>query len=232
MGNTHNVDMSSQEVSIKIVEAPQEAEKTAKKAKAVRTHSKKFAAVRAKLDKTRKYDLLDAVELVKKLSYSSFPGTISAELTVKEEGMNVEVTMPHQSGKTKKVVIVTDDVLKEIEAGELNFDILVSSPQFMPKLAKFARVLGPKGLMPNPKNGTLTPNPERAVQELSAGKTMLKGERKQPLMHVTIGKTSLENDKLTENIVAVLKALKGKAEKLSLSATMSPGVKVNIEPYL
>lgn len=232
MGNTHNVDMSTQEVEVKIVETPEvEAEKEAKKKK-VRVHGKKFAAVKAKADKTRKYELSEAIELVKKLSYTSFAGTISAELVVKEEGLNVDVVLPHQAGKTKKVVIVTDEVLKEIEAGVINFDILVSSPQFMPKLAKFARVLGPKGLMPNPKNGTLTPNPERAVQELSAGKVMLKGERKQPLMHVSVGKTSMETSQIKENIEALLKAVKTKVVKLSLSATMSPGLKVNIEPYL
>lgn len=232
MANTHNVDMSAQEMEVKIVEAPEvEAEKEAKKTK-VRVHGKKFAAVKSKADKTRKYELSEAIELVKKLSYTSFAGTISAELVVKEEGLNVDVILPHQAGKAKKVVIVTDEVLKEIEAGTINFDILVSSPQFMPKLAKFARVLGPKGLMPNPKNGTLTPNPERAVQELSSGKVMLKGERKQPLMHVSVGKTSMETSQIKENIEALIKAVKTKVLKLSLSATMSPGLKVNIEPYL
>ncbi|OIP73982.1 MAG: hypothetical protein AUK08_01840 [Candidatus Pacebacteria bacterium CG2_30_36_39] len=221
--------MSSQEINVKIVEAPEaEAEKEAKKVK-VRVHSKKYAAVKSKVDKTKKYDLLAAVELVKKLSYTSFDGTITAELAVKEEGITVEVIMPHQAGKTKKVVIVDDKVLADIEAGTIDFDILVSSPQFMPKLAKFARVLGPKGLMPNPKNGTLTPNPERAVKELSAGKQMIKAERKAPLMHVNVGKVSLDSKKIVENVEALLKALKGKVVRMALSASMSPGVKVEIE---
>jgi len=228
-GTKKNVDMSSQVTEVKVVESPEEqVEKTEKQVK-VRTHSKKYVSVKSKVDKTKKYELMAAVDLVKKLSYSAFDGTISAELVVKEAGISAEVTLPHQTGQSKKVVIASDAVLKEIEAGNLDFDILVSSPDFMPKLAKFARILGPKGLMPNPKNGTLTPNPERAIKELSAGKMLIKAERKAPLMHITIGKVSMESKAIAENIQALIKALQGKAESLVLAASMSPGVKVDLE---
>ncbi|MCC6711476.1 MAG: hypothetical protein IT416_03970 [Candidatus Pacebacteria bacterium] len=229
MGTTKNVDMSSQETEVKVVESPEDqAEKATKQIK-VRTHSKKYVSVKSKVDKTKKYDLMAAIELVKKLSYTTFDGTISAELVVREEGISAEVTLPHQTGQSKKVVIASEAVLKEIEAGNLDFDILVSSPDFMPKLAKFARILGPKGLMPNPKNGTLTPNPERAVKELSAGKMLIKTERKAPLMHISIGKVSMDSKAIAENIQALMKPLQGKALRLALSASMSPGVKVDLE---
>lgn len=229
MGSTKNVDMSSQATEVKVVETADKADKKEEKKVKTRIHSKKYMAVKSKVDKTKKYDLLAAIELVKKLSYSTFDGTISAELEVKETGISAEVTLPHQTGQTKKVVIASDKVLKDIEDGNLDFDILVSSPEFMPKLAKFARVLGPKGLMPNPKNGTLTPNPERAVKELSAGKMMLKTERKAPLMHASVGKVSMDSKEIKENIEALIKPIKNKMIHLSISASMSPGVKVDLE---
>jgi len=230
MGSTQNVDMSSQEVEIKVVETSDAEDKTIeKKVRKVKTHSKKYMAVKSKVDKTKSYDLPVAIEMIKKLSYSSFDGTITAEIVVKEAGASAEVTLPHQSGKAKKIAIVDEKVLKDIEAGKIDFDILISAPEFMPKLAKFARVLGPKGLMPNPKNGTLTPNPERAVKELGAGKMLIKTERKHPLIHISIGKVSLEDKKLAENMKAVIKAFQTKIVRVSLSASMSPSIKVNWE---
>lgn len=231
MGTTKNVDMSSQETEVKVVDAPEkEADKKEEKKKVkVKAHSKKYMAVKSKVDKTKKYSLVDAIELVKKLSYSSFDGTVTADIEVKEAGQSVEVTLPHQTGKTKKVAVVSDKVLADIEAGNIDFDILVSSPEFMPKLAKFARVLGPKGLMPNPKNGTLTANPERAVEELSAGKRLIKTERKHPLIHVNVGKVSMDSKHIQENVQTIIEALNNKIVRISLSASMSPGVKVDIE---
>jgi len=98
--------------------------------------------------------------------------------------------------------------------------VLVSSPQFMPKLAKYARILGPKGLMPNPKNGTLSPNPERAVKELAAGKQIIKTEKKQPLMHISLGKTSTETKALIENLRALYSPLKNKVISITISSTV------------
>jgi large subunit ribosomal protein L1 len=191
--------------------------------------SKKFLAVKSKVDRTREYDVLSAMELVKQLSYTKFEGTISADLEVKSLEVTGEVTLPYAAGKARKVVVVDEQVLKDIEAGKFDFDVLISSPEFMPKLAKLARVLGPKGLMPNPKNGTLTANPAQAVKELSAGKQPLKTEKKQPLIHVALGKTSMETKDLIENLRALVTALKDKIVSISLSPTMGPGVKVALE---
>lgn len=229
MGTTKNVTVSGVE-NVKIVDAPTQEEKTVKKqpvAKKIR--SKKYTLAKSKLDKTQKYELAKAIEMVKDLSYSKFDGTVEAHLVVKEAGISTNVSFPHSTGKSIKVAIFSEKLAKDIEAGNIDFDILIASPSDMPKLTKFARVLGPKGLMPNPKNGTLTTNPEGKKKELEAGKVNVKTERKAPLMHIGVGKISMKTADLAENIEALLNALKGKVNKLTISATMSPGVKVEIE---
>lgn len=228
--------MTATETEVKVVELETKEEGAiteevvAKKpAKAKKVRGKKYQAVRSQLDKSKFYTDKEAVELVKKLSYSKFVGSVEAHVVVREVGDNVSLALPHSTGKTVKVTVVDAQVLSDIEAGKLDFGILVAHPEFMPKLAKFARVLGPKGLMPNPKNGTLTPNPELKKKELEAGKFNLKTEKKAPLMHLTIGKTDMKSTDLVENVEALVKALKGKILKLSLSASMSPGIKVLVE---
>ena len=228
--------MGQTETTVKIVETNQpivtettegveEAPVVAKKE--ARSRSKKYVAVRAQVDKTKVYDPFSAIELTKRLSYSSFDGTITVDAVVKEVGAQGKVTLPHSTGKALRVAIVDDALLAEIEAGNLDFDALVTTPQFMPKLAKFARVLGPKGLMPNPKNGTVTPNPEQKKAILEKGELTLKTEKKRPVMHVTIGKVSQDTKELVENFNALMNILTGKVVKSTLSATMSPGVKVD-----
>lgn len=197
--------------------------------KVIKARGKKYQAVRAKLDKSKALTPADAVAMVKKLSYSKFAGSLEVHLIVKEAGMTANVTLPHSTGKVVRVAIATDELLADVEAGKVDFDILVSSPQFMGKLAKLARVLGPKGLMPNPKNGTLTDNPERKAKELAGGALTVKTEKKAPLVHIAIGKLSMEAKDLTENLEALLKAFKGRIVKISLAATMSPSVKVAVE---
>jgi len=236
MGSKKNVDMTATETEVKVVEVETKEEGAAaeevvakKPAKAKKVRGKKYQAVRGQLDKSKFYTGKEAVELVKKLSYSKFVGSVEAHVVVREVGDNVSLALPHSTGKTVKVTVVDAQVLSDIEAGKLDFGILVAHPEFMPKLAKFARVLGPKGLMPNPKNGTLTPNPELKKKELEAGKFNLKTEKKAPLMHLTIGKTDMSSTDLVENVEALVKALKGKILKLSLSASMSPGIKVLVE---
>jgi large subunit ribosomal protein L1 len=236
MGSKKNVDMTQTDTEVKIVETTEEADATTegkvigkKPAKAKKVRGKRYQAVRSQLDKSKFYNVKEATELVKKLSYTKFVGSVEAHAVVREIGDNVSLALPHSTGQTVKVTIVDAKVLSDIEAGKLDFDILIAHPEFMPKLAKFAAVLGPKGLMPNPKSGTLTPNPELKKKELEAGKFTLKTEKKAPLMHLIIGKTNMDSAELVDNIQALLKALKGKIVKLSLAASMSPGIKVLIE---
>lgn len=214
-------EVATETTETEVVESPKKAKTTGR--------SQKYHSVRAKIDKTKQYEPTAAIELVKKLSYSKFVGSLELHAVVKEASTSFSVSMPHSTGRALKVAIATDELLKEIEGGTIAFDVLVSSPQFMPKLAKLARVLGPKGLMPNPKSGTLTDNPELKKKELEGGKVTIKTEKKAPLVHMVIGKLDMDTTQLAENLTAVLKALRGKAEKVSLSATMSPGVKIALE---
>lgn len=200
-------------------------------AKVAKTHlrSAKYHAVKSRVDRTKNYPLAQAVELVVKTSYSKFTGTVVADLIVKDEKVSAEVAFPFSTGKTVRVAVVSDELIANIESGKIDFDVLVTHPSFMPKLAKLAKVLGPKGLMPNPKNGTIAPDPDKRAKELAGGKTTVKTERKAPLMHVIIGKTNQEAKEIIANVEALVKALgTGKITKLTLSATMSPGVKVDL----
>lgn len=229
MSSKRNVDMSNTEVKEKIVEAPQEGqatETTSKKKVLKRIRGKKYQAVRSQVDKTKLYDPAAAIDLIKKLSYSSFDASIDAHLVLKDTGITATLSFPNSTGKSVKVAIVSDKLIKEIADGKIDFDVLVCSPEFMPKLAKHARVLGPKGLMPNPKNGTLTPKPELKKKDLEAGQINLKTEKKAPLISISVGKVSMDTKDLVENIEALLKAFNDKVAKLSISASMSPGVKV------
>jgi len=235
MGSKKNVDMSATEDKVKVIEATDapvnengEAIKAPKVSAPKRVRSKKYTKIRSQVDKTKKYSVADAISAIKKLSYSKFDGTITLDATVKEVGKLGSVSLPHSTGKSIKVAIVDDALLAEIEAGNIDFDALITTPQFMPKLAKHARVLGPRGLMPNPKNGTVTPKPELKKAELEKGTFDLKTEKKRPVIHVSVGKVSMDDKALAENIEALLNITKGKLQSASIAATMSPSVKLEI----
>lgn len=194
--------------------------------------SKKYKKVKSYVDRTKFYSLDKAIELITKTSYSRFTGTVSIDAIVKDQNVNLETSFPHSTGKTVRVAIATEELIKEIEAGNINFDVLISPPSLMVKLAKHARTLGPKGLMPNPKNKTVTEKTEERKKELEKGVTTIKTEKKAPLIHVVIGKTDMPAESLKANVEHFIKMIGPKKTlKLSLSATMSPGVKVDLNPY-
>jgi len=206
-------------------------EKKRKKPSGQKPRSKKYQAVRALVDKTKNYPLDEALPLVKKTSYTKFDGTVELHINLRPEVLGEKkdvrgtVRLPHGTGKQVRVVVADDAVLSEIEAGKINFDILVAQPAMMPKLAKVARILGPKGLMPNPKTGTVTEDVEKKAKELSTGLTNYKTEPEQPIIHMSVGKISFEDKQLVENILAVIDAIgRGKIGKVSISATMGPGI--------
>ncbi len=239
MASKRNVDMLANEDVVKIVGTDGETTETSevkaepteaevKKASLPR-RSRKYTSVRAQVDKTKLYDPFVAVELVKKLSYSKFAGTITADVLVRDVGLTAAITFPHSTGKTIRVAVVDDALIEKIQSGaSIDFDVLLADPAFMPKLAKLARILGPRGLMPNPKNGTLTTNTQAKQKELEAGKITLKTEKKQPVIHVVIGKTDMDTKDLVENVQALMTALTMKLVRLAISSTMSPGVKIKI----
>lgn len=209
--------------------------KKAKKEKKARVRSKAYVTKASLVDKNKLYPVPEAVSLIKQTSLTKFDGTVELHINLNPLAMGEKkdlrgtVNLPHGTGKQVRVVIADDKVLEEVAAGKINFDILVAHPSMMPKLAKVARILGPKGLMPNPKTGTVTPDPDKRAKELSTGQVNFKTEPDQPIIHLIVGKVSFDEKKLVENIKAILDAVgRGKITKATLSATMGPGVKVEI----
>ncbi len=194
-------------------------------------NGKAIRAAKSKVDPQKKYEIKEAVKLVKSGNITKFASTVTLHLNLvaKDAPTRIEVTFPYVAGAAKKVAIVTDELLAQIEKGKIEFDILVTSPAFMPKLAKYAKILGPKGLMPSPKAGTVTADPEKKAKEFEGGKTVVKAEPKFPLMHVTVGKIDQKEEELVANIKALLDAVKLKnVTKATLASTMSPGVKLQL----
>lgn len=201
-------------------------EEAKKKAKGPRVRGKKYIESKGKVNITNLYSIPEAIKLAKETSYSSFDGSMEMHIQVKKAGTSVNVALPHSVGKEKKVEVASDETIKKLAEGKIEFDVLVATPDMMPKLVPFARLLGPKGLMPNPKNGTLTSDPKK----YSAGSVTIKTEREAPLIHTMFGKVSMEDKLLSENAEAILKALGGARQvvKIFIKPTMGPSIKVRV----
>lgn len=204
-----------------------------KKRKRVRVRGKRYQEVALLVDKKKLYPLADAMTLVKQTSVTKFDATVELHINLNplslgdKKDYRGSVSLPHGTGKTVRVAIADEKILERVEAGKIEFDVLVAHPSMMPKLAKLAKILGPKGLMPNPKNGTVGEYPEKIAESLSKGKTNFKTEPDQPILHMTVGKVSFESSKLTDNVDAILDAVgRGKIAKATLSSTMGPGIKI------
>ena len=209
--------------------------KKSKKQKKARVRSKRYVAAASLVDKTKTYPVADAVSLVKKTSLTKFDGSVELHINLNPASMGEKkdlrgsVSLPHGTGKQVRVLIADDKIIADVAEGKINFDILVAAPSMMPKLAKVARILGPKGLMPNPKTGTVTEDTAKRAKELSTGKVNFKTEPDQPIIHLIVGKVSFDDKKLAENISAILEAVgRNKIAKATLSATMGPGVKIAV----
>jgi large subunit ribosomal protein L1 len=201
-----------------------------KKPRKIKVRGKNYLQAKKKINPDKFYALAEAVKLVKETSLSKFVGNLEAHLVVNETGEIAEVSLPYFKAKQKKVVVANDKVVEKIKAGKIDFDVLLASPKMMPKLVPFARVLGPKGLMPNPKNGTLVNNPEEAAKKFSGGAMRVKTEKKAPVVHLNLGKLDQPDEELVANLEALIKAIgKAKIKKMTVCATMGPGVKVKIQ---
>lgn len=189
-----------------------------------------YSDAKKKVNKDIFYSLDEAIKLLKKIKFTSFDESVELHLVVDETGLKGEIELPHSTGKTVRVRIVDDGVITNLEKGIMDFDILITHPSFMPKLAKFARVLGPKGLMPNPKAGTISPNPDEVAKKFQKGALRWKTEAKFPLIHQMIGKISFEDKDIVENAKAFLESVKkNHIKKAFIKSTMSPSVKIDIE---
>jgi len=196
--------------------------------------SKKYQTNTKLVEKYKTYPLSEALELLSKIHLASFNETVELHINTHEKGISGIITLPHGTGKKTKIAILApakdakaaDDLLKEIEKGLISFDVLIATPDAMPRLAKVARILGPRGLMPNPKNGTITQKPEEAAQQYEKGQLTFKTESKAPVIHLSVGKLSFGKEKLMENITAAITAVQAKNIKnITLKSTMSPGIK-------
>ena len=220
---------------------------------------KKFVEAAKNVDRNETYDLKEAIELAKKTSTTNFDATVEVAFRLgidtrkNDQQIRGAVVLPHGTGKTQRVLVFAKgDKLKEAEAagadyvgdaeyiakiqqGWFDFDVIVATPDMMGEVGKIGRVLGPKGLMPNPKTGTVTFDVTKAVQEIKAGKVEYRAE-KAGIIHAPIGKVSFDNEKLEENFNAVFDviqkakpaAAKGTYMKsVNLTTTMGPAVKIN-----
>jgi len=212
-------------------EKPSDAEAIGGKRKRVRSHrqrGKKYTESQALLDRTKLYPLSDAIKLVKKTSYSKFDGTVELHLVVKKLGTTANTNLPYSAGKKKKVEVADKKTLEKLEAGKIDFDVLLATAEMMPKLVPYAKLLGPRGLMPNPKAGTLIKTIKDAGN-FSGNSITLKTERKVPLIHTTIGKVSQKQKELMENAASILNAFgKHQIIKAYLASTMGPSVKLEV----
>lgn len=221
--------------------------------------SKKYIEAAKLVDRSVAYSVEEAIELVKKTNFAKFDATVEVAFRLgvdpkkADQQIRGAVVLPHGTGKTQRVLVFAKgekakeaeaagadfvgdaDYINKIQQGWFEFDVIVATPDMMGEVGKLGRVLGPKGLMPNPKTGTVTFDVTKAVNEIKAGKVEYRVDR-QSNIHVPIGKVSFENSKLVENFATIYDtmmkvkpaAAKGTYIKnLAVTSTMGPGVKVD-----
>jgi len=194
-----------------------------------RVRGKRYGELAMKVDRSKLYSLADAVPLVLELANTKFKESIELHLSIKKLGFSSKIDLPHSTGSSKKIEIANEGTVKKLEEGKIDFDILLATADMMPKLVPFAKILGPKGMMPNPKKGTLIKSEEDA-SKFNANSTEIKTEKKFPLVHVVIGKSDMKQADIIENIEAVVKTFGPRqVKKAHLSSSMGPSVKVLLE---
>lgn len=193
-----------------------------------KVRGKKYLEAKKKMGDKKMMKLSEAIELLKKAKYASFDESVDLHINVVKTGLRGEVELPHSTGKTVRVAIVNDTVLEQLAQGKIEFDVLITHPSFMSKLARFAKVLGPKGLMPNPKAGTVSATPEEVAKKFMKGTLRWKTEPKFPIIHQMIGKLSYDSKQLTENAQAFIDAV-GKAQIKNVFIASSMGLSVGVE---
>lgn len=192
--------------------------------------SKSYQAIAKMVDKTKKYTLSEALETISKLKRAKFDETVELHINTIEKGVSGNVTLPHGTGKKVRVAIADDELITRVEKGKVDFDVLLAEPTFMPRLARVAKFLGPRGLMPNPKNNTISANPKELAKKYEGGQVSFKTEAKAPIIHLSVGKVSFGEKKLSDNINALLEAIKKeKIRNVTLKSTMSPGIKIQLD---
>ena len=226
--------------------------------------SKKYTEALSKIEKGKLYSLEEAVKLVKETSVSTFDGTVEIAVRLNldtkknDQQLRGAIVLPHGTGKTKKVLVLakgdaakaaTDagadyvgdvDLITKIEKENwFDFDVIIATPEMMPMLGKLGKVLGPKGLMPNPKTGTVTMDTKKAVEDVKKGRVEFRTDS-YANVHALVGKVSFDDEKLVDNVKAFMDVIiksKPQAAKgiylkgVSLASTMGPGIKVDLSSF-
>ncbi|PTX58163.1 LSU ribosomal protein L1P [Melghirimyces profundicolus] len=226
-------------------------------------HGKKYQEALKKIDREQSYEIEEALQLVKEVAPAKFDETVEAAFRLgvdtkrADQQVRGAVVLPHGTGKTKRVLVFAkgekakeaeqagadyvgeEDLVSKVSQGWLDFDVVIATPDMMGQVGKLGRILGPRGLMPNPKTGTVTFDVAKAVEEAKAGKIEYRADRNGNV-HAPIGKVSFDKEKLAENfrvlaetlIKAKPAAAKGQYMKsATVSSTMGPGVPVNTSRF-
>jgi large subunit ribosomal protein L1 len=224
---------------------------------------KKYKAAAEQVDRSKFYTVEEAVELAKKIAYAKFDETVEVDMWLGVDPRKADqmvrgtVVLPNGLGKSKKVVVIAsaekfaeakeagadevggEDIVARIKGGWIDFDALIATPDMMRAVGQLGKILGPRGLMPNPKTGTVTPDVGRAVSETKAGKIEFRVD-KTGVIHAPVGKVSFDPQKLVENARALIDAImrakpqtsKGKYVKnATMSSTMGPGIRLNTAEF-
>jgi large subunit ribosomal protein L1 len=220
---------------------------------------KKRAAAEAKVDSNKQYDLDEAMAIIKEVNTAKFDASVDVHVRLgidprkADQALRGTVSLPHGTGKTKRVAVFCtsdkeqeakdagadfvglDELIKKVQGGWTDFDVVIAMPQTMAQVGRLGRILGPRGLMPNPKTGTVTPNVGAAVTEVKKGKISFRVD-KYGIIHASVGRVSFTPDQLKDNAMELLSTLlrmkpssaKGTYMKsITVASTMSPGVKVD-----
>ena len=223
--------------------------------------SKKRKVVEAKVDSTKLYSIQDAMALVKEVNTTKFDASVDVHVRLgvdprkADQALRGTVSLPHGTGKTKRVLVLCtpdkeqeakdagadyvglDEYIQKISGGWLDVDVVIAAPNVMAKVGRIGRTLGPRGLMPNPKTGTVTPNVGAAVADVKGGKIAYRVD-KFGIIHNSVGRVSFTAEKLADNALELLNTLvkikpssaKGTYMKsVTIASTMSPGIKVDIK---
>lgn len=221
--------------------------------------SKRYKAAKEQVDRTKIYTVEEAVDLAKKTSSAKFDETVEIAFNLNVDPRHADqqirgaMVLPNGTGKSQTVAVVaegdkakeaedagadfvgSDELIQKIQGGWFDFDVLIATPNMMGKLGRLGRVLGPKGLMPNPKTGTVTPTPEKAVEDVKKGMIEYRADS-YGNVNCSVGKVSFTEEALKENILYVLNTInrakpstvKGKyIQNISISTTMGPGIHVD-----
>lgn len=229
-------------------------------------HGKKYQEVAKQVEPNKLYKLDEAISLLKKTNYAKFDPTIELHFRLgidprhADQQIRSTATLPHGTGKTVRILVFTqgegetlarqagadfvgsDDLIKQIEGGWTDFDIAIATPEQMAKVGRLGKILGRRGLMPNPKSGTISqPNDlPRVIQEVRRGKVEFRND-KTGLVHVGVGKLSFNEQQIRDNVVSLIDGIirnkptgaKGVyVQSITLTSTMSPGIRLDVNPVL